>query len=96
MKLPKLRLPHLTPVAKGQLWGMAVGFALALLACERLGISYAIFIIGMLAAWVASERYLAPRLIGSDGKTVALAVVSGFAFPWIGFAAAWLLQALRP
>jgi len=91
-----MRLPHLTPVAKGQLWGMAVGFALGLLACERLELSYAIFIIGMLAAWVASERYLAPRLTGADGKTVALAVASGFAFPWVGFAAAWLLDALRP
>lgn len=92
----KLRLPQLTPVAKGQLWGMAVSFALALLACEKLELSYGIFVIGMLAAWVASERYLAPRLIGSDGRTIALAVVSGLAFPWVGFAAAWLLQALRP
>jgi len=90
-----MRLPHLTAVAKGQLWGMLVGFALALLACERLGLSYAIFIIGMLAAWVASERYLAPRLIGSDGRTVALAVVSGLAFPGIGVFAAWLLETLR-
>ncbi len=95
MKLPKLRLPHLTPVAKGQLWGMAVGFALALLACERMGLSYAIFVIGMLIAWVLSERHLAPRLLGSDGQTLALAVGSGFAFPWVGFFAAWLLNALR-
>jgi len=92
----KLRLPHLTPVAKGQLWGMAVGFALGLLACERLELSYAIFIIGMLAAWVASERYLAPRLVGSDGKTIALAVLSGLAFPTVGIVAAALLDALRP
>lgn len=95
MKLPKIRLPHLTPVAKGQLWGMALGFALALLACERMGLSYGIFIIGMLAAWVASERYLAPRLTGSDGPSIALAIGSGFAFPWAGFAMAWLLNALR-
>ncbi|HYD87909.1 MAG TPA: hypothetical protein VEA80_10565 [Vitreimonas sp.] len=91
-----MKLPHLTPVAKGQLWGMAAGFALGLLACARLELSYAIFVIGMLAAWVASERYLAPRLTGADGRTVALAVVSGLAFPAVGVAAAWLLEALRP
>jgi len=90
-----MKLPKLTPVAKGQLWGMAVGFALALLACERLELSYAIFIIGMLVAWVASERYLAPRLIGADGRTLTLAIASGFVFPWVGLAAAWGLQALR-
>ncbi|MBC7769805.1 MAG: hypothetical protein H7124_13570 [Phycisphaerales bacterium] len=95
MKLPKLRFPKLTPVAKGQLWGMLVGFALALLACEWLQLSYAIFIIFMLVAWVASERYLAPRLIGADARTLALAIASGFAFPWLGLAAAWGLQALR-
>ncbi|GIK47344.1 MAG: hypothetical protein KJZ75_05855 [Hyphomonadaceae bacterium] len=91
-----MRLPRLTAVAKGQLWGMLVGFALGLLACEKLELSYAIFVIGMLAAWVASERYLAPRLTGADGRTIALAVASGLAFPAVGIAAAWLLQALRP
>ncbi len=75
---------------------MLVGFALGLLACEKLELSYAIFVIGMLAAWVASERYLAPRLTGADGRTIALAVASGLAFPAVGIAAAWLLQALRP
>lgn len=91
-----MKLPHLTPVAKGQLWGMLVGFSLAVLATERLGLSYAILFIGGLAAWVVSERYLAPRLVGSDAGAIALAVLSGFAFPWVGFAAAWLLQLARP
>lgn len=91
-----MRLPHLTAVAKAQLWGMLVGFALGLLACEKLGLSYAIFIIGMLVAWVASERYLAPRLTGSDAKTVSLAVASGLGFPLIGLIAAFGLQLLRP
>jgi hypothetical protein len=45
---------------------------------------------------VASERFLAPRLVGADARTVALAVLSGFAFPWIGFAATWLLTLARP
>jgi hypothetical protein len=91
-----VKLPVLTPVAKGQLWGLLVGFALALLAIQRMGLSYAIFIIAALVAWVASERFLAPRLIGADARTVALAVLSGFLFPWLGFAAAWLLELLRP
>ncbi|MFO1017981.1 MAG: hypothetical protein U1E03_10315 [Hyphomonadaceae bacterium] len=91
-----MRLPHLTPAAKGQLWGMLVGFALALLATERMELSYAIFFVGGIAAWVASERYLGPRLIGSDLKTIAIAVLSGFSFFWVGFLAAWLLQLARP
>ena len=91
-----MKLPHLTPVAKGQLWGLLVGFSLAVLAQQRLGLSLAILIIGMLAAWVASERFLAPRLLGADTWTVAIAVLSGIAFPMIGLAAAWLLETMRP
>jgi len=91
-----LRLPKLSPVAKGQLWGMLVGFALALLATERMELSYGIFLVGGVAAWVVSERYLAPRLVGSDLQTIALAVLSGFSFFWVGFLAAWLLQLARP
>lgn len=75
---------------------MLVGFALALLATERMGLSYGIFFIGMLAAWVASERFLAPRLVGSDAKTLSLALLSGLLFPWVGWLAALLLQQLRP
>jgi hypothetical protein len=91
-----MKLPQLTPVAKGQLWGLLVGFALATLATERLGLSYAVLFIGGVAAWLLSERFLAPRLTGSDARTVTLAVASGFAFPWTGFAAAWLLALARP
>ncbi|MGE0742418.1 MAG: hypothetical protein AB7O98_13840 [Hyphomonadaceae bacterium] len=93
----KLRLPDLTPVAKAQLWGMGVGFALALLATEHAGVSYRIFFLGFLIAWVASEFYLAPRLVGrSDRGALITGVVSGFLFPWAGFAAAYLLNLARP
>lgn len=92
----KIRLPHLTPVAKGQLWGMLVGFALAWLALDKLGLSYRIFFIGFAAAWVASEFYLARRMTGTDAKSVAIGVVSGFLFPWAGFLFAYGLNALRP
>ena len=54
------------------------------------------FLVGGVAAWVVSERYLAPRLVGSDLQTIALAVLSGFSFFWVGFLAAWLLQLARP
>jgi hypothetical protein len=90
------KLPHLTAVAKAQLWGMGVGLGTALLATERMGLSYGIFFIIGLASWVASERYLAPRLIGSDVRTLALAIFSGISFFWIGWLAAFLLQQLRP
>jgi len=93
----KFRLPHLTAVAKAQLWGMGVGFALALLATERMELSYRIFFIGFLIAWVASEFYLAPRLVGrSDRNAIIIGIASGFAFPWFGFAAAYLLNLARP
>jgi len=91
-----MRLPHLTPVAKGQLWGLLVSFALATLAVERMGLSYAVLFIGGAAAWFLSERFLASRLTGADARTVALAVASGLAFPWVGFVAAWLLAFARP
>lgn len=92
-----MRLPVLTAIAKAQLFGMAVGFALGLLACERLELSYPIFIIGFLAAWAASEPFLAKRLTGrSDTAAIVIGVASGFSFPWIGVAAAWLLLAMRP
>jgi len=92
-----MKLPHLPAVAQAQLWGLLVGFALALLVTERMGLSYGIFFIGGAAAWVLSERYIGPRLIGrSDTKTLALAIASGFAFPWVGWLAALLLQLMRP
>jgi hypothetical protein len=91
-----LKLPHLTPVAKAQLWGLLVGTALAVLACEHWGLGYRIMLIVGALAWVLSERFLAPRLTGSGWRTIAAGVASGTAFPWIGVAAAVLLNALRP
>ncbi len=92
----KFRLPHLTPVAKAQLWGMGVGLGTALLAVEHTQAGYRIFFIGAAAAWIASEFFLARRLTGSDAKTLAIAVLSGISFPWIGFAIAYGLNAIAP
>lgn len=91
----KFRLPHLTAVAKAQLWGMGVGLGTALLATERMGLSYGIFFVISATVWVASERYLAPRLVGKEPKVLALAIASGISFFWIGWLAAFLLQQLR-
>lgn len=93
----KIRLPHLPPMAKAQLWGMAVGFALGLLTIERAALSYRIFFVGFAATWVASEFVLARRLTGkTDGKSLAFGVLSGLLIPWGGVALAFILQALRP
>jgi hypothetical protein len=75
---------------------MGVGLGTALLATERMGLSYRLFFIGAAAAWVASEFYLARRLTGADAKTLTIAVFSGIAFPWIGWLLAFGLQLLRP
>ena len=92
----KFRLPHLTPVAKAQLWGMGVGLGTALLAVEHTQVGYRIFFIGGAAAWIASEFFLARRLTGSEAKTLTIAVLSGVSFPWIGFLIAYGLNAIAP
>ncbi|ANP45558.1 hypothetical protein [Candidatus Viadribacter manganicus] len=92
----KFRLPHLTPVAKAQLWGMGVGLGTALLAVEHTQVGYRIFLVGAAGAWVASEYFLARRLVGSDWKTLAVAILSGVSFPWIGFIIAFGLNAIAP
>lgn len=92
----RFKLPYLTPVAKGQLWGMGVGLGTALLAVEHMELSYRIFFIGFAAAWVASEFYLSRRLTGSDTKTIIISILSGISFPWIGWLLAFVLNLLRP
>lgn len=92
-----MRLPHLSPTAKGQLWGMMAGGALAVLLVNRTDLSWPMFFIGWAAAWAAGEMLFGKRLIGvSDAQSIALAVISGAAFPSIGVAFAWALQLLRP
>lgn len=92
-----MKLPHLSPTAKAQLWGTCVGGATAFYAAYRLGIGYGVFIVGWAGAWVLGEWLFAKRLIGkTDAAAIALGVATGMAFPWIGFALAALIQALRP
>jgi hypothetical protein len=88
-----MRLPHLSPTAKGQLWGLLVGGSTAFLVTRRLDLSLGLFAIGTAAAWAAGEAWFGKRLtFTSDAKAVMLAVASGLAFPWIGFAFAALMQ----
>jgi hypothetical protein len=92
-----MRLPQLSPTAKGQLWGMLVGGSLAALLVNRTGLSLGLFLVGWAAAWVLGEKLFGARLIGhSDARAVALAVASGLAFPWVGVAFASLFELLRP
>jgi hypothetical protein len=96
-----MRLPQLTASAKAQAWGMAVGFALALLATYRLGFGLAPFFLGWLGAWIGWELTLGLRIAAAnahrtDVSALAYALIAGFAFPWAGFALAALLNYLRP
>jgi hypothetical protein len=92
-----MRLPQLSPTAKGQLWGLLVGGSTAFLIVSRTNLSAGLFLVGGAGAWVLGEKLFAHRLIGqSDFKAIALAVVSGLAFPWVGVAFAYLFTLLRP
>jgi hypothetical protein len=92
-----MRLPHLSPTAKGQLWGLLVGGSLAVLLMNRSDLSWGLFLVGWAAAWAGGEAWFGKRLVGtSDAKAITLAVASGFAFPWVGVLLAWGVEQLRP
>jgi hypothetical protein len=92
-----MRLPHLSPTAKAQAWGMLVGGALAVLITYRTGLSWGVFLVGWAGSWVLGEFLFGARLIGrADLKAIALGVVSGLAFPMIGLLAATLTEMARP
>lgn len=92
-----MKLPHLSPTAKAQLWGMCVGGATAFYAAAKLGLGLGLFVVGWAGAWVLGEFLFGRRLIGKDDAgAIALGVASGLAFPWLGFALAALMNALRP
>ncbi len=91
-----MRLPQLSPTAKGQLWGLLVGGSTALWFADKHEMSLGLFAIGTGVAWVAGEALFGKRLIGaSDMKAVALAVASGLAFPWIGLGLAAVVEMAR-
>jgi hypothetical protein len=92
-----MRLPHLSPTAKAQLFGLAVGGALAVLLVYRTALSWGLFFIGWAAAWALGEKLFGARITGvADRNAMIMALVSGFVFPWVGVGFAALVQALRP
>jgi hypothetical protein len=93
-----MKLPSLNAFGKAQLWGMAVGFALALLATDRLGYGLGLFVVGWLGTWLASEYFFARHMPSErkDAAAMAIGVLTGFATPWGGFLLAALMHALRP
>jgi hypothetical protein len=93
-----MRLPQLNAFAKAQLWGMAVGFALAMLATDRMGYGLGLFFVGFLGSWAAWEYFFARRAPSErrDAPAMAIGIGTGFIIPWGGFLLAALAASLRP
>lgn len=86
-----------TAFAKAQAFGLVVGATLAFWAAVRTGIGVRIFLIVTLLAWIGWEIRFGKHAPSqrSDLRALSYALLSGFAFPWIGFAfaalAAWAM-----
>ncbi len=90
--------PRFTAFAKAQAFGLALGFALALWATDKMGFGLSLFLIATAGAWLAWEFALGPRAPSHRGDVNALryGLLTGFAFPWIGFALAALAAWMAP
>jgi len=77
---------------------MAVGFALALLATDKLGYGLGLYVVGWLGSWLALEYFTAARMPSTrkDAAAIMIGIGSGFATPWGGFLFAALMHTLRP
>lgn len=87
-----------TAFAKAQAAGLALGFASALWATLSTNVGVRIFLIATAGAWLAWEFTLGPRAPSHETSPRALsyAALTGFAFPWIGFALAALAAWAAP
>lgn len=97
MRLPNPR--KLPATAQAQFWGLAFSFALALHFTNQLGYSIYAFILGFLLAWAAWEMSFGLKVaakLGSDTRSVAIALAIGLALPWFGFLLAYALDTFRP
>ncbi len=94
MRVPRI---HLSPTAKAQLFGLAVGGSLAVLVVNRTELGWGLFFIGWAGAWALGEKLFGARITGTSDRTaMIIALVSGFVFPWVGVGFAALMEALRP
>jgi hypothetical protein len=92
-----MRIPHLSPTATAQLFGLLVGGALAVWFVDRAGLSWGLFLVGLAGAWALGETLFGARITGRyDRAAMVIAVVSGLSFPWVGVGFAALVAALRP
>lgn len=91
-------MSRFTPFAKAQAFGLALGLALALWATNALGFGLGLFAIGTGAAWLGWEFLFGKTAPSarSDIRALSYALLTGFAFPWIGFALAALAALARP
>ena len=96
LKLPDLR--KLPAFAKAQAWGLAVGFALAWLAVDKLHLNFWAMALGLFASWIGWEFLFARSAPSArtDIRALSYGLATGLAFPWIGVALAALLDYLRP
>lgn len=87
-----------TPFATAQAFGLALSFALALWAANRLGLGLGVFLIGTVGAWLGWEFLLGRRAPSHrrDAAALAYGLLSGAIFPWIGFGLAALAAWTRP
>ncbi len=96
MKLPNPR--NFPAFAQAQLWGLAVGFALAWLATDKWNISFWGMLIGLVASWLAWEFFLGKTAPSArkDIGAIAYGIFTGLCFPWIGVAFAAIMEFIRP
>ena len=96
MRLPDPR--KFPAFAQAQLWGLAVGFALAWLATDKWGISFWGMLIGLIGSWIAWEFIFGKSAPSArkDVGAIAYGIFTGLCFPWIGVAFAAIMQVARP
>lgn len=92
-----MKSPAFTAFAKAQAFGLALGFALALHTLLQVKLDLRLFLVASGGAWLAWEYFLGPRAPShrADTPALAYALITGFAFPWVGLGltalAAWAM-----
>jgi len=97
----KFRIPNprdFPAFAQAQLWGMAVGFALAWLATDKWHLSFWGMALGWGVSWIGWEIFFGRTAPAGrkDVAAISYGIFTGLAFPWVGVAFAAIVQAARP